>query len=90
MLVTRNISLYRCHRTSIRLEPEIWTALEEIAELEGVSKNMLCTRIDQKKGKGTSLTAAVRAYVIAYYRRMATQQRGMFATTETAQTVAGD
>ena len=58
------------HRTSIRLEPEMWTALSEIAGAEGVRVNELVSRIASRARAG-SLTSAVRVFIMGYYRSKA-------------------
>jgi len=65
-LVSRNIRLDD-HRTSIRLEPEMWDALAEIAALEGDSVHDLCARVDEKRG-GLGRTAAIRVFIVSYFR----------------------
>lgn len=61
-------------RTSMRLEPLFWTSLEEIAHREGRPLPELLDAIDRRKAAGASLTAAVRGYVVAYYRSIALGQ----------------
>jgi predicted DNA-binding ribbon-helix-helix protein len=51
----------------MRLESSLWEALEEIARREGGSVNDLCGRIDARRGD-MSLTGAVRAALVSYYR----------------------
>jgi predicted DNA-binding ribbon-helix-helix protein len=58
------------HRTSIRLEPEMWTALAEIAGGEGLRVNELVSNIASRTRAG-SLTSAVRVFIMAYYRTKA-------------------
>ncbi|MEC8847027.1 MAG: ribbon-helix-helix domain-containing protein, partial [Pseudomonadota bacterium] len=41
-LISRNIYV-NGHRTSMRLEPEVWRALEDIAGFESQAINALCT-----------------------------------------------
>jgi predicted DNA-binding ribbon-helix-helix protein len=53
----------------MRLESSLWEALEEIARREGGSVNDLCGRIDSRRGE-MSLTGAVRAALVSYYRDM--------------------
>ena len=65
-LVSRNIRLDD-HRTSIRLEPEMWDALAEIAALEGESVHGLCGRVDEMRGE-LGRTAAIRVFIVTYYR----------------------
>jgi predicted DNA-binding ribbon-helix-helix protein len=58
------------HRTSVRLEPLMWDALREIARRRDVSVNDLVTEIDEHRG-APSLTAAIRVYIVGYYRTAA-------------------
>lgn len=57
------------HATSLTLDPPFWDALGDIALRERVSRPALIERIDADRGDGESLSAAVRVYVLAYYRR---------------------
>ena len=66
------------HRTSIRLEPEMWSALAEIAATEGLRVNELVSKIANRARIG-SLTSAVRVFIMAYYRSRA---HGQTAPTE--------
>jgi predicted DNA-binding ribbon-helix-helix protein len=65
-LQSRNVLIDR-HRTSMRLEPEMWEALSDIARREGLSINHLCSRVSLGR-KQSSLTSAMRVFVLAYYR----------------------
>jgi predicted DNA-binding ribbon-helix-helix protein len=55
------------HRTSVRLEPEIWEALQDILQREEKTLNQLVTEIDHAR-IASSLTAAIRVFVVRYYR----------------------
>jgi predicted DNA-binding ribbon-helix-helix protein len=55
------------HRTSIRLEPEMWEALKEICARERVDAATLCSRIKATKQIG-GFTSAVRVYILTYFR----------------------
>ncbi len=73
------------HRTSMRLEPSMWDALEDIGRREALTVNQLCTRIkerleEQSRRRGVpaaeadvTLTSAVRVFIAAYYRRACTE-----------------
>lgn len=65
-LVNRNI-VVAGHRTSMRLEPEMWDALTEICAREKCSVKEICTLIDTSRGS-SSLTSAVRVFILAYFR----------------------
>jgi predicted DNA-binding ribbon-helix-helix protein len=55
------------HRTSVRLEPAIWDALEDILQREAKTLNQLVTEIDRARS-ASGLTAAIRVFVVRYYR----------------------
>src|SRR5262245_868928 len=58
------------HRTSVRLEPLMWDALRDIARQERATINELVTEIDRERTAST-LTAAIRVYIVDYYRTAA-------------------
>lgn len=72
-LVSRNITVMG-RRTSVRLEPEMWTALKEIARREGCRIHDICSLIQMRKNPNTSLTAAIRVFLMLYYRAAATEE----------------
>ncbi|MFA5592305.1 MAG: ribbon-helix-helix domain-containing protein [Micavibrio sp.] len=71
-LVSRNITV-NAHRTSVRLEPEMWRALKEIAVRENCTIHELCSLISFRKNKRTSLTAAIRVFLMLYFRAATTE-----------------
>ncbi len=55
------------HRTSLALEQEFWSALEDIARAKGMTLPVLIASIDEKRGKASpdaSLASAVRVFVL--------------------------
>ena len=68
-LVSRNITV-NGRRTSMRLEEVCWEAIDEICIHESVNLNVLCTAIDQRS-RNSSRTAAVRAFIVTYFRDLA-------------------
>jgi predicted DNA-binding ribbon-helix-helix protein len=70
-LVSRNITL-RGRRTSVRLEPPMWDAFEEIAQREGMTLSALSSLVDTER-RESSLTAAIRLFILAYFRAAATE-----------------
>ncbi len=66
-LQSKNIRIHK-HRTSIRLESEMWNALNEIAAMEGCSIHDLCGAVHDLKEPGASFTAALRVFMMEYYR----------------------
>lgn len=70
-LVIRNI-VVAGHRTSVRLEPVMWEALQDIARRLQVTVHDLVTGIDRDRS-ASSLTAAIRVYIVDFYRAAASQ-----------------
>jgi|SRR5579863_7455572 predicted DNA-binding ribbon-helix-helix protein len=68
-LTIRNV-VVAGHRTSVRLEPLIWDALRDIAQRRGIAVNELVTEIDRHRA-APGLTAAIRVYVVDFYRSAA-------------------
>ncbi len=71
-LISRNITVMG-RRTSVRLEPEMWRALKDIAAREACTIHDLCSLIGLRKNAQTSLTAAIRVFLMLYYRAAATE-----------------
>jgi predicted DNA-binding ribbon-helix-helix protein len=67
--VSRNVTISG-HRTSIRLQREMWDALEEICRRERVTLHQLCSRIAAGKSS-RSLTSEVRVFAVSYFRAAA-------------------
>lgn len=73
------------HRTSMRLEPSMWDALEAIAVRESMTVNDVCSGIkarldEQSRRRGidpdqsdVTLTSAVRVFIASYFRRACTE-----------------
>lgn len=71
-LVNRNITVAG-RRTSIRLEAAMWEALRQICERERKSLNEVVTEIEGQRVE-SSLTAAIRVYLLSYFRAAATDE----------------
>ena len=68
-LINRNVTASR-GRTSMRLEPELWEALEEICQRESVTLADLVKRVE-RAGHPGGRTSAVRVHVLSYFRSAA-------------------
>ncbi len=68
-LVSRNITVSG-RRTSMRLEPAMWDALEDICRRERCRLAELCSAVDSHRG-ASSLTAGVRVFILDYFRSRA-------------------
>ncbi len=71
-LVSRNVTVSG-HRTSLRLEPMMWDALEEICAREDRTIHQVCTAVNERRHEST-LTAAIRVFILAYFRAAATDE----------------
>lgn len=72
-LISRNVTV-GAHRTSVRLEPDMWNGLREICRREHVSMHDIATAVSARKSPNTSLTAAIRVFVMAYFRAASTEE----------------
>ena len=71
-LVNHNVTVGG-RRTSLRLEPAMWDALEEICQREKMTEHELCGMVDGCR-HASSLTAAVRVFIVTYFRAAATEE----------------
>ena len=62
----RNVTI-RGKRTSMRLEPGFWDAIDEIATREGLAIDEVFDRAAKSPHRG-NLSSAIRVYVLAYFR----------------------
>jgi predicted DNA-binding ribbon-helix-helix protein len=69
-LVSRNVTVAG-RRTSVRLEPAMWSALRELCEREKKIVHQLVTEIDGRRVE-SSLTAAIRIHLLQYFYAAAT------------------
>jgi len=72
-LISRNITIFE-RRTSVRLEPEMWKSLHDISQRKGCTIHDICTLISIRKSENTSLTAAIRVFVMLYYKAATTEE----------------
>jgi len=72
-LISKNVVI-NGFRTSLRLEQEIWEALEEICDRERLTLNELCSFVDTHHSD-LNRTSAIRTFVVAYLRAIATRAR---------------
>lgn len=61
------------HRTSVSLEEPFWRALTEIAQTRRLSLAALVAGIDRARPDSTNLSAAIRVYVLDWFRSRAAQ-----------------
>jgi predicted DNA-binding ribbon-helix-helix protein len=54
-------------RTSVKLHPSIWEALDEVADRQGRTIHDVLIAIDRTRG-ATSLATAIRVYIVEFLR----------------------
>ncbi len=69
-MLSRNVRIHN-RRTSVRLETAMWSALNEIASAENCSIHDLCGAVHDLKDERISFTAALRVFLMEYYRTVA-------------------
>src|SRR5207302_10870605 len=76
------------HRTSVRLEPAMWAALNDIAVERGKTVHDVILEIHRAR-IATSLTAAIRVYIVEYYREALRRCRKEKAPPSPAESMLG-
>ena len=76
-LICRNVTVSG-RRTSIRMEQVMWTSLTDICRREERSINEIISMIDEKRAD-TDLTAAIRVFLICYFRDASAFQNMRFS-----------
>ena len=72
-LVCKNIVI-EGRRTSVRLDPIMWSSLSEICKRQNASIHHICTAIAQQKLEEMSLSNAIRVFIVSYFRAAATEE----------------
>ncbi|MDE2517215.1 MAG: ribbon-helix-helix domain-containing protein [Rhodospirillales bacterium] len=70
-LINRNVIAGR-GRTSMRLEPELWDALNEICEREDQDMSTVVRQVEAA-GHSGGRTSAIRVFILNYFRNAATE-----------------
>jgi len=70
-LISGNVTVAG-RRTSVRLEPPMWAALREVCARERKSLHALVTDIHRDR-RASSLTAAIRVFLLGYFRSAASE-----------------
>ncbi len=94
-LISRNISVFG-KRTSVRLEPEMWQALREIAKREKCTIHEICTLVHLRKRSHSTLTASIRVFLMLYFKAATTDEghvaagHGCFENMKCRARITGD
>jgi predicted DNA-binding ribbon-helix-helix protein len=73
-LISKNVRISG-RRTSVRLEPEMWEALDEVAATQGCTVHDLCSAVSELRHPEASFTGALRVFVMEYFRSAAKTNR---------------
>jgi predicted DNA-binding ribbon-helix-helix protein len=68
-LIRRNVRIEN-RRTSVKMEREMWEALNEICERSGRSIHDVCAEV-RRAGDGANFTSLLRVYILNCYRQVA-------------------
>ena len=80
-LISKNIKIDG-NRTSVRLEAEMWDALHDIAMLESCTIHDVSTAVYALKPKRSSFTAALRVFLLQYFKNKAMADRRIEQITQ--------
>lgn len=72
-LQIRNVVI-RGRRTSLRLENQLWSAIDDICANEGINLHEFCESVEDGR-RIRSRTSAIRTAVISYLRHAASQRQ---------------
>lgn len=75
-------------RTSIRMEPILWEALDDIAQRENKDVTYILSLIDEKR-EDAGLTSSVRAFIISYYYAVTSNEKFGEIPPRTKEDLAG-
>jgi len=78
ILISKNIMIHG-RRTSVRLEPEMWQALHDISQYQKCKIHDICSFINDHRKPETSLTAAIRVFLMCYFWQLFAGHDGMSA-----------
>jgi len=77
-LVIRNVKVHG-HRTSVRLEPQMWDSMIEICRREFCTPDDVCSYVAERKPPRASLSSSLRAFMLDYFRDSSTEDGHMSA-----------
>jgi predicted DNA-binding ribbon-helix-helix protein len=75
-LVSRNLVIFG-HRTTVRLEDEMWAALKDVAARGESTVNDLAESIHRRKKSRKSFTSFIRVFLMLYYYVTQQQEQTM-------------
>jgi predicted DNA-binding ribbon-helix-helix protein len=76
--VIRNVKVHG-HRTSVRLEPQMWDSMTEICSREFCTPDDVCSYVAERKPPHDSLSSSLRVFMLEYFRDSSTEDGHMSA-----------
>jgi predicted DNA-binding ribbon-helix-helix protein len=61
------------HRTSVRLERQMWESMTEICRREFCTPHDVCSYVAERKPTHDSLTSSLRVFILDYFRQSSTE-----------------
>ena len=74
----RNVKVHG-HRTSVRLEPQMWDSMTEICHREFCTPDDVCSYVAERKPPNDSLSSSLRVFMLDYFRNSSTEDGHMIA-----------
>jgi predicted DNA-binding ribbon-helix-helix protein len=71
-LVIRTVKVHG-HRTSVRLEPQMWDSMIEISRREFCTPDDVCSYVAERKLPHDSLSSSLRVFILDYFRNSSTE-----------------
>jgi predicted DNA-binding ribbon-helix-helix protein len=76
--VIRNVKVHG-HRTSVRLEPQMWDSMTEICRRELCTPHDVYSYVAERKPPHNSLSSSLRVFMLEYFRKSSTEDGHMSA-----------
>jgi predicted DNA-binding ribbon-helix-helix protein len=70
--VIRNVKVHG-HRTSVRLEPQMWDSMIDICRREFRTPDDVCSYVAERKPPHDSLSSSLRVFMLGYFRNSSTE-----------------
>jgi predicted DNA-binding ribbon-helix-helix protein len=77
-LVSRNVKVHG-HRTSVRLEAQMWDCMMDICRREFCTADDVCSYVAERKPPRASLSSSLRAFILDYFCDSSTEEGHMSA-----------
>ncbi len=73
MRISKTLTV-RGRSLTVRLEPAVWQALDELCQRQGLSEDDIVSEVDRTRGN-TALVTAIRTHLTRYFKEAADRDR---------------